>query len=47
VSAVGYLDDVTTHGGAWESVWDDTLKVLRVLTGAGFMVNLRKCQFLK
>ena len=28
-------------------MWADTLKVLRVLTQAGFMVNLCKCQFLK
>lgn len=32
VSAVGYLDDVTTHGGEWSKVWEDTVRVLRVLT---------------
>jgi Reverse transcriptase (RNA-dependent DNA polymerase) len=47
LNAVGYLDDVTTHGSKWEQVWEDTVTVLRVLTRAGFMVNLRKCQFLK
>ena len=47
LSAVGYLDDVTAHGTCWKSVWSDTVKVLRVLTEAGFMVNLRKCKFLR
>lgn len=44
--AVGYLDDITAHGTSWEGVWKDTLTMLRVLTSAGFMVNLRKCKFL-
>jgi hypothetical protein len=44
---VGYLDDVTAHGNNWREVWRDTLRVLRVLTQAGFMVNLRKCKFLR
>ena len=47
MSAVGYLDDVTAHGNDWRAVWQDTLRVLRVLTQAGFMVNLRKCKFLR
>jgi hypothetical protein len=47
LDAVGYLDDVTAHGNTWQKVWQDTLRVLRVLTAAGFMVNLRKCKFLK
>ncbi len=47
LSAVGYLDDVTAHGNEWGQVWLDTLRVLRVLTDAGFMVNLRKCKFLR
>ncbi len=47
LDAVGYLDDITAHGNKWQKVWQDTLRVLRVLTSAGFMVNLRKCKFLK
>jgi hypothetical protein len=32
VCAVGYLDDITTHGNEWERVWEDSIRVLRVLT---------------
>ena len=41
--AVGFLDEVTTHGSEWERAWDDTVRVLQVLTQAGYMVKLRKC----
>jgi hypothetical protein len=47
LTAVAYIDDITAHGTHWEQVWEDTLEVLRVLTQAGFMVNLRKCKFLR
>lgn len=47
LSAVAYIDDVTAHGTTWEQVWEDTLQVLKMLTSAGFMVNLRKCKFLR
>lgn len=46
LNAVAYLDDVTAHGQEWPQVWADTMKVLKLLTDAGFMVNLRKCVFL-
>ena len=46
VKRVAYLDDVTTYGDDWPEVWEDTLAVLRQLTGAGFMINLKKCKFL-
>lgn len=47
LKAVGYLDDVTAYGDEWRAVWDHTLRVLGLLTSAGFMVNLRKCHFLQ
>ena len=47
VDAIAYLDDITTHRNGWEKVWSDTLCILKVLTEAGFMINLRKCHFLR
>jgi hypothetical protein len=44
---MGFADDCTAHGNGWKDVWNDTIKILRILTSAGFMVNLRKCNFLK
>ena len=41
--ALKFFDDITTHGNSWEYVWDQTLRALRLLAAAGFMVNLRKC----
>ena len=48
-NALGYFDDVTIPGdkNAWPRLWEDTLKVLKVLTDAGLMVGLRKCKFLQ
>lgn len=46
--AKGFFDDVTIPGrlGQWRELWLDTLKVVGALTGAGFMLGLKKCQFL-
>ena len=40
--AVVYLDDITVHGDTLEQVMEDTLEVIRRLTKAGFMINLKK-----
>ena len=37
---VVYLDDICVHGPNWESVWEKTLKIIKCLTDAGFMINL-------
>lgn len=34
-------------GTEWTTNWQHTLSTLRALTTAGFMLNLRKCQFLQ
>ena len=46
--AKAFVDDVTLVGTCdrWKQLWDSTLRLLLVLTTAGFMVNLRKCKFL-
>ena len=43
-----FFDDVTIPGHVvfWGQCWDDTCAVLRALTQAGIMINLRKCNFL-
>ena len=43
-----YYDDVTIPGQRedWRQCWGDTCAVLRALTEAGLMINLRKCKFL-
>ncbi len=43
-----FFDDVTVPGRAalYMELWGDTLKVLRALTQAGFMIGLKKCNFL-
>lgn len=43
-----FFDDVTIPGMiiAWVECWADTCAVLRALTQAGMMINLRKCKFL-
>jgi hypothetical protein len=38
-----FFDDVQVPGTCWVRNWADTILVLRELTRAGFMVNLRKC----
>jgi hypothetical protein len=47
--ALGFFDDVTIPGDRtdWETLWDNTLKVLKALTEAGLMVGLKKCRFLQ
>lgn len=42
-----FYDDVQVPGTCWWRNWVDTCDTLRALTQAGFMVNLRKCQFLQ
>ncbi len=41
-AAKGFFDDVTIRGlrAAWRRLWQDTLKVIRALTSAGFMLGL-------
>lgn len=43
-----YYDDVTIPGRSedWRKCWTETCAVLRALTKAGLMINLRKCKFL-
>ncbi len=43
-----FFDDVTIPGHIvfWAKCWEDTCAVLRALTSAGLMINLRKCKFL-
>jgi hypothetical protein len=46
--AKGFFDDVTIPGwlAEWRELWRNTLKVVRALTSAGFMLGLKKCKFL-
>ena len=46
-AARAFVDDITVPGrhDAWRDLWRDTLRVLRTVIKAGFMVNLRKCKF--
>lgn len=46
-AAKSFFDDVQIPGVCWVRNWDDALEALRALTQAGFMINLRKCQFLQ
>ncbi len=41
-AAKGFFDDVTIRGlkAAWTQLWQDTLKVIKALTSAGFMLGL-------
>ena len=43
---VVYLDDIVLHGNDSKLVWQETVKVIRRLTDAGFMINLSKSHFL-
>ncbi len=45
--ARSFYDDVQIPGTCWRRNWVDVVSTLRELTGAGFMINLRKCQFLQ
>jgi hypothetical protein len=49
VPGKSFFDDVQIPclGGGWASNWSDVLGVLRALTQAGFMINLRKCKFME
>ena len=46
--AKAFFDDVTIPGlvAKWQECWEHTKAVLRELTSAGLMINLRKCKFL-
>ena len=46
VKARVYIDDIHPHGDSIQGVWQDTVKVLQALSGAGFLINLAKCTFL-
>ena len=37
-----YLDDIAVYGDEQAQVLEDTLEVIRRLTKAGFMINLKK-----
>ena len=39
---VVYLDDIAVYGDEQAQVLEDTLEVIRRLTKAGFMINLKK-----
>ena len=43
---VVYLDDIVLYGKTLSEVWESTLKVLREITRADFMINISKCSFL-
>jgi hypothetical protein len=45
--AKSFYDDVQVPGTCWVRNWEDVRGTLRALTQAGFMINLRKCQFLQ
>jgi len=47
VPAKSFYDDVQVPGTCWKRNWADTCATMRALAGAGFMLNLRKCQFLR
>lgn len=46
--AKAFFDDVTVLGNKenGRSLWEDTKKVLGALVEAGFVLGLKKCQFL-
>ena len=41
-----FINDLLARGMEWWDTWEVTKVVLGRVTGAGFMVNLRKCKFL-
>ena len=45
-AVVIYLDDIVIYGTNPALVWAETLLVLKRLTSAGFMINIKKCRFL-
>ncbi len=44
-SASAFVDDLTALGYNWKDVWEWTLLILKIVTEAGFMVNLSNCKF--
>ena len=45
-AVVIYFDDIVIYGTDPSVVWAETLLVLKRLTSAGFMINIKKCRFL-
>ena len=41
-----YLDDLTCHGTSIPEVWASTLGVIKAITDAGIMINMKKCKLL-
>ena len=41
-----YLDDLKIQGFMWYECWQQTIAAVKILTRAGFMINLLKCQLL-
>ena len=46
VQARVYIDDIHPFGNNIIDVWQDTVKVIKALSEAGFLINLAKCTFL-
>ena len=44
---VVYLDDIAVFGDDEEQVLEDTVEAIQRLTGAGFMINLKKSQLVE
>ena len=45
-AVVVYLDDIVIYGTQAQQVWAETLIVLKRLTDACFIINVKKCKFL-
>ena len=43
---VVYLDDIMIFGDWLDIVWKIAIRVIAKLTAAGFMINIKKCDFL-
>ena len=44
---VVYSDDIIGFGGDPDHVWVETVTVIQCLTKAGFMLNVKKSEFLE
>ena len=40
------MDDIVMYGTDPKTVWEQSVTVLERLANAGFMVNVKKCEFL-
>ena len=43
---VVYLDDIMIFGDRLDIVWKVAIQVIAKLTAMGFMINIKKCDFL-